>query len=401
MRKYWFVLYPDTFLWVKDNIGLLYNVKSNAKIKFINEGKLAEITRELLYIDNLYRIVLTEEELEHNEINTWVHKIVDSDCGYLIMDDGTNKRPLSLPPILKVQDGIEYYKWEHKQNIDGNVIQNLHQLIFHINGSESGNNLYSRQILYPVKSELILDAEKINWFVMNAKYSSFLSEISLVGNPFNYPDLVEMINKLQNICTVTVQVAIQDIVRYLSQAKELFAITNLNLLVTDYVMLEQLSDISTWAKDISYTFIVTSKEEYKYAFAYTEGHDLKNSNIVPVYTKANLSFFENDLFMDEEELHNLVLSKKEVFIRQTLNVFNFGKLYVMPDGNVYSNLNRTPIGNIKEPPHDIVYREITEGDSWLCIRDQQPCCDCVYQWLCPSPSNYEQVIDRVNLCDIR
>lgn len=28
-------------------------------------------------------------------------------------------------------------------------------------------------------------------------------------------------------------------------------------------------------------------------------------------------------------------------------------------------------------------------------------CDCIYQWLCPSPSNYELVIGQPNLCHIK
>ena len=55
--------------------------------------------------------------------------------------------------------------------------------------------------------------------------------------------------------------------------------------------------------------------------------------------------------------------------------------------------------------HDTVYslihKELTKGHSWFQIRDQAPCTDCVYQWLCPAPSNYETVIGKPNLCHVK
>ena len=72
----------------------------------------------------------------------------------------------------------------------------------------------------------------------------------------------------------------------------------------------------------------------------------------------------------------------------------------MPDGQVYANPNTEALGSIRETPHRLVYREITEGHSWLRVRDSRPCCDCIWQWLCPSPSTYGQVLGRDNLCHI-
>ena len=38
MKKYWFTLYPDTFLWIKENVGFIYNIVSD----FIVSANLAE-----------------------------------------------------------------------------------------------------------------------------------------------------------------------------------------------------------------------------------------------------------------------------------------------------------------------------------------------------------------------
>jgi pseudo-rSAM protein len=85
-----------------------------------------------------------------------------------------------------------------------------------------------------------------------------------------------------------------------------------------------------------------------------------------------------------------------------MNLYNYGKINIMPNGDAYANLNCPALGNIyTDSIYDIVHKEVEEGKSWLCIRDQAPCNSCVYQWLCPPPSNYEMDIGRPNLCHVK
>ncbi|MBR5613144.1 MAG: hypothetical protein IKW43_08430, partial [Bacteroidaceae bacterium] len=103
----------------------------------------------------------------------------------------------------------------------------------------------------------------------------------------------------------------------------------------------------------------------------------------------------------EEDICNLHLSKREVFAHQAINTNAFGTLHIDVEGNVYGDLNGKCLGVMEDGLYMLVYREMTEGNSWLRIRDQKPCCDCIYQWLCPSPSNYESVIGKPNLCHVK
>lgn len=80
---------------------------------------------------------------------------------------------------------------------------------------------------------------------------------------------------------------------------------------------------------------------------------------------------------------------------------DFGKLNILPNGDVYANMSHPRVGNIfSDSVYEIIEKEIQEGKSWLRIRNQPPCNKCIYQWLCPSPSNYEIAIGRPNLCNI-
>lgn len=45
-------------------------------------------------------------------------------------------------------------------------------------------------------------------------------------------------------------------------------------------------------------------------------------------------------------------------------------------------------------------KEIEIGESWLRIRNQKTCCDCLYQYICPSPSDLDLMIGQLNLCTV-
>ncbi len=91
----------------------------------------------------------------------------------------------------------------------------------------------------------------------------------------------------------------------------------------------------------------------------------------------------------------------EIFRNQKLNSNFFGKLYVLPDGSVKANMNSTILGNINTNSLlEIIYLELHKNTAWRKVRDEEPCNACLYQFLCPAPSNYEMVISEPNLCNI-
>lgn len=82
-------------------------------------------------------------------------------------------------------------------------------------------------------------------------------------------------------------------------------------------------------------------------------------------------------------------------------ILDFGKINIISNGDVYANVNHPILGSIyTHSIVEIVQYELDEGKSWLRVRDQNPCNTCVYQWLCPSPSDYELFIGRSNLCHV-
>jgi len=149
---------------------------------------------------------------------------------------------------------------------------------------------------------------------------------------------------------------------------------------------------------------VTSVHEYEKAELLYE-HFTRNNikiDIKPFYNRKNLTFFEENIFIQKEDLLNVTLDKREFFAQQELNTHNFGKISITPDGKIFAYINKDPIGNIKEPIEDVLSREMISGDSWRYTRYQtEPCNRCCFKLICPSPSCYESVIGKPNLCHVR
>ena len=128
----------------------------------------------------------------------------------------------------------------------------------------------------------------------------------------------------------------------------------------------------------------------------------ENIEIKPVFIGDNLAFFENNIYMSEEEVMHPDCDKQDVFAHQVMNTNFWGRFYILPDGKVYSNLNLAPLGNLEDRLYDLIVNEMKSHSSWRWTRDEiTPCKDCLFRYLCPSPSNYESVIGKPNLCHVK
>jgi pseudo-rSAM protein len=401
MKKYRFILDPDTFLWVNNNDGLVYQSKTCKAIVFSLTDDLIKLCQYLLVTDHLYSVELTEEELNGANIRHFVDRVIDIEAGRLVLDTGTEKGTVSLMPVLKIQDQIQDFIWKHEQGIGGDIIQHIHELTFYINGSKYGDDRYYRQTIFPGKDEISLESEKIIHFIRNSR-NLFLSNINLVGDIFSYPEYEKFLESVTAFdIPVTICISAGDFLGHKEQLRR----TGWHEKISLNILVDQKSDIDQLPVVLDDVNI-----PYKTAFLVFSGKnylDIEqisiklNSEIVPVYNSKNIDFFESAIFINQEDILASCLSKREIFMRQATNMYLFGKLTVLPDGKVYADVNQASLGTIDDTAYSIVYREFTEGKSWFRIRDQAPCKDCIYQWLCPSPSNYETVIGQPNLCHVK
>jgi pseudo-rSAM protein len=155
-------------------------------------------------------------------------------------------------------------------------------------------------------------------------------------------------------------------------------------------------------KRMEFNLIVSDPATLQEALELVSILDLPNLFFKPVFTGNNLDFFRENVFVSLEEILASKPSQQQVFSRMTINENDFGKLWVLPEGEVHANLNDPPLGLVKnEYLHQLVLRELDSKSSWGRTRTiLAPCKGCVYQFLCPPVSSYEIFMNRYNFCDV-
>ena len=163
------------------------------------------------------------------------------------------------------------------------------------------------------------------------------------------------------------------------------------------------SDVIGNNNNIEYAVMVDSEETLSFAIDFMDSNAELYLELYPFFNNRNLSFFKKNVFIKTKDLLDLPISKKAIFRHQTLNENFFGKLYIKPNGDIYANLNQKLIGNAFGDRFSInkaVYHEMKYGLSWFKLRNEKPCIECCNRYLCPSPSNYEIVLNKSNLCEV-
>jgi len=67
---------------------------------------------------------------------------------------------------------------------------------------------------------------------------------------------------------------------------------------------------------------------------------------LPYYSGENFEFFRDNIFLSKDDILGSKPDQRQVYSRQVLNEHSFGKLYVMPSGEVFPNLNGEPLGSV-------------------------------------------------------
>jgi pseudo-rSAM protein len=155
--------------------------------------------------------------------------------------------------------------------------------------------------------------------------------------------------------------------------------------------------------------------DYLFRFRVTSDDDLELFNnsiapkiaedkytIEPLYTGNNLDFFEKNVFINESDIFAEPIPQRTIFANSILNSNFFGHIYIDCNGDVKSNPNNKKLlGNIaKETFYQLISNELLHCHSWKKTRTKSPCNKCLYQFLCPPPSNYEYALRRNNLCHV-
>lgn len=373
LNGYWFFLEPYVYFKLGQDQVLLYNTLDSSIIESEDLG-IISLLHDVLKKGNGGVSFLSNEQYANPIINRFVHELRKKYMGDIINTNLSQSKPVQIIP---------YVNFPERRNLKGgflkvdNVLQLLSEVTVQVNSEIKIEGMFSFLKLLPENVHLNFKIEDgfIDIF-KGIQLDRFKTSISLILD-YNDPSIFESLG--------------------------LFPATiHINFPVDTSLLYAVFQFLDAKKINCDFEFFVRNYEEFKYSNQIVDQYELSKYKFRPIYTKDNINFFKEYIFLSREDILSSPISMKDIFKRQVLNTNDFGKLNILANGDVYANKYDPMLGNIyTDNIYDLVRKEINEGASWLRTRSSKPCSQCLYQWLCPSPSDYELEIDKCNLCNIQ
>ena len=376
---YWFKIEPYVFVGITSNCVLLYNTLDGVTIES-DRDEVVDLLREALQVENCGVVLLTNDRYKKKDVKNFIIEIREKYMGDIIDVSLSKGKPVQLLPYFNFPNKHEIYK-KHNFSPLKNVLEHLSEIGIHIDATTNVKKLveFLKSIPGSLTFNIIGNIREVT------KYYELLSFFERHPSPKNI------------LCAYNNVFALQpDFVNNFSYRISVrFPIDKLQWNHSIQILLNQTCAVE-------YIFDVTSNEDCQKAEQLIEQNKIEKYWINPVYTGNNIRFFEENVFLTKEDILSTPTTIKDFFARQAINIYDFGKINIMPNFDAYANLNHPKLGNIyTDSLHEIVQKELDEGLSWFRTRNHAPCNNCVYQWLCPSPSNHEIAIGHPNLCHLK
>jgi pseudo-rSAM protein len=387
-KKFWITIEPYVYATFTNDSALLYNTLDSNTI-ITNKDAILRLLSKIYSDENCGVAVISEKLMSRCEINAFIQELREKYMGDIIDISLSSGKPIQILPKLNLQNiekddsgEARYYNIQPSNLMDLNICIKM-------NRGEMPLFIFKR--------------------ILTQAYDYPLSVIQLSGtnlwNHSSFKDIIELIKKLPHI------VAFYSNYEEIKEERYLLSLFNskknilkvaINFPLNNSKFNSLIKFLGNKTDAFEFIFQVKGIEDSIRAEKIIASKKIKNYTLAPLYTKDNLDFFQKNIYLDKENILSAVVSMREIFMHQTINTNDFGKINIMPNGDVYANKHFPKLGNIMDNSlYDIIYNEMSEGKSWLRIRNQAPCTDCIYQWLCPSPSDYELAIGRPNLCHVK
>ena len=378
-NDYWFTIEPYVFINITNKCALLYNTLDGATFESDKE-EIIDLLRELLQESNCGVVLLTKKRYKQKDVNNFIRDLREKFMGDIIDVNLSKGKPVQLLPYCNFPRKQEIYK-KHNFSSLKNVLKNLSEVSIHLGAT--------------------VNLIKLLPFLQSLSQNTTINLIGRLGKVAKYSEIMFFFE--QHLAPINILCSYKNIINLKPEFENNFSY---RISVSFPIDMKQwdisLKLLLNQTLPFEYVFDVTSEEDIKQTEQLIEQFQIEKYRLNPVYTGENIGFFEANVFLSKEDILSTTMTIKDFFSRQAMNIYDYGKINIMPNGDAYANLNHPILGNIyTESIYEIVIKEIEEGQSWLRIRNQAPCNECVYQWLCPPPSNYELVIGRPNLCHVK
>lgn len=404
---YWFGILPHVFYVKKGAQILLYNTQNGSYI-VSSDADVIALTEEMHLKNNLGIIALTQSQLQHSIIAKFVQESKEKNICMFQEQDPDKPKPVQLMPILNLQRDVDKLKLDKSRSVGEGIMDYLTDVTVILNDdcrhSCPGCESYDKQFFHCSKTTngQQLAADTVIRFLEDIRYTPLRRLAFTGGDILSYRQWDKLNDYfIENEIRPFIGVHYQNII---GEKVNLLKNYPIELFVTFPVNEKIFSDSFRSLDDftVNYLFAVASEDDCNMAEKLIQEFNITNYEYRPFYNGKNLDFFEKQVFLTKDDITNAPIAQRTVFAHQKLNTHFFGKIVLLPNGDVKANTNGSILGNIcNEYISKILEKELSGTDFWRKIRDQKPCVDCLFQFLCPSPSNYELAIGRNNLCHVR
>lgn len=404
-NNYWMFIEPTTYCCNNGGSWFLYNTMNGAHYSS-KEKEVIEVLVEIYNRKNLGAALIRGKAIQENSaLFRFVDEIQKKQLGGISSVADTKNKPIRLLPLLNLQKDIDKLKLNEINSIGKDVAKYLLELNLYLNNSCKQEcslcKVYDKQHTCCFANSYNNDyftPQQLNRIVSQIAPTNISTLNVLGGDILLHPEIEQIatiLQKVKSICQIWMNY------KNVSNTPlfEGFAHT---ITITFPVDVGHLHDVIKNLKslDTRYIFFITSEDEYEKAISIVEVYPEIRYTIMPIFDGNNLIFFQQNIFVNEDDILENIVSLRKIFAHQKMNTNFFGSLTLLPNGDAKANMNCNVIGNINEKTLlELVHAELLGNTSWRQIRNSEPCTQCNLQHLCPSPSNLEIAMERPNLCN--
>ena len=404
-NRFWYGMKSDVYVHICKDKALAYDTKQK-KCRVSEDKHIIDLLRKTEEEESLGCVLIDEVE-QLPSVLKWIQLTCKENMAIRLPYYKEAEHPVILRPLLSLNKDVSKVKDEKFMPFywGANIKHLLNSLTIYVNANCKLNckkcGSYCSQIPYcsncEVKNGTSLSASQLN--SLFSDLSTFpIRSINIFGGDVYDRVILEVLKNAVERYSLCFRIYIH----YDAYQKNSFVDSQVvHLLIPAGFNTECLRDVYKRLDKTTVVlhFVVEAEENLQTVDYFVRKNNVINYQIHPYYTGSNRVFFEENVYMSEEDLINAKLSMREIFRNQKLNANNFGALYIMPDGSITVRMDGPTLGHVGcDELIDVIYKELTTNTAWRKIREGEPCSQCVFQYLCPPPSNYESVIEKNNLC---
>jgi pseudo-rSAM protein len=406
MINYWLYLEPYTFIFSGNKEKIIYNTVDGSYLKYTDPDVL-QILEELSIPENGYCIPICGESARKRSVVKCIREIRNSFSGDIVSGDHISQdtKPYIFMPALRLYNNVERIKKERGKSLGEMILRNIHEVTCFLPGNcrlkcRHCNSYYKQMNHCSSFSGVGMDTEKYICLFKSLEACG-VNHVNIMLNDLSEESAI--FSLLDVLSASSFKKIFHLFSGMINEHIEKLFIPNSQIHIFIHPFSHGVQDVKNnmrYYKDYPFSWIcpVSSEKEIEWI---EKTFTFEKIKFIPFYNGNNLEFLENNLYLTIEDITNMPIEKQQIFRRQALNENFFGKLYILPSGETYSNLNFPPIGNIIDQSlGEIVYNEFNDSKAWLKTRNEGACKECVNKYLCPSISNYELVLNKANLCRI-